>query len=131
MTDVAEPIDTDKENVKKPSQRGGYQQPWIEKYRPRTLDDVVGNEETVQRLRAIAKTGNLPNLILSGPPGTGKTTSVHALARELLGSAYQNAVLELNASDARGIDVSTGIMSKAEASKLFHSLTTFTSGSIK
>jgi len=58
------------------------------------------------RLRAIAKDGNMPNLILSGPPGTGKTTSVHALARELLGKAYSNGVLELNASDARGIDVS-------------------------
>jgi hypothetical protein len=84
----------------------GYQMPWIERYRPRTLDDVVGNEETVSRLRAIAETGNLPNLILSGPPGSGKTTSVHALARQLLGSNYKDAVLELNASDSRGIDVS-------------------------
>jgi replication factor C subunit 2/4 len=82
-----------------------YQIPWVEKYRPRTLDDVLGNADTVHRLRAIAKDGNVPNLILCGPPGTGKTTSVHALARELLGSAYRNAVLELNASDARGIDV--------------------------
>lgn len=80
--------------------------PFIEKYRPRTLNDVVGNEETVSRLRAIAETGNLPNLILSGPPGSGKTTSVHALARQLLGSHYKDAVLELNASDSRGIDVS-------------------------
>lgn len=85
----------------------GYQVPWVEKYRPRTLDDVVGNEETVLRLQAIAKDGNMPNLILCGPPGTGKTTSVHALARQLLGKAYKDGVLELNASDARGIDVRT------------------------
>lgn len=66
---------------------------------------MVGNEDTLVRLRAIAEDGNMPNLILCGPPGTGKTTSVHALARQLLGSAYSNGVLELNASDSRGIDV--------------------------
>lgn len=48
-----------------------YAIPWVEKFRPRTLDDVLGNVETVIRLRAIAKDGNLPNLILCGPPGTG------------------------------------------------------------
>lgn len=86
-------------------EKGGYDVPWVEKYRPRTLDDVVGNEDTTVRLSAIAEDGNMPNLILCGPPGTGKTTSVHALARQLLGSAYSNGVLELNASDSRGIDV--------------------------
>jgi hypothetical protein len=50
----------------------GYQVPWIEKYRPQTLADVVGNEDTVDRLQAISEDGNLPNLILSGPPGCGK-----------------------------------------------------------
>jgi replication factor C subunit 2/4 len=42
--------------------------PWIEKYRPRILDDVIGNEETIARLNVIAKEGNMPNIILSGPP---------------------------------------------------------------
>ena len=79
--------------------------PWIEKYRPRLLKDVVGNEETVSRLAVIAENGNLPNIIIAGPPGTGKTTSILALARQMLGSAYSDAVLELNASDQRGIDV--------------------------
>jgi replication factor C subunit 2/4 len=50
----------------------GYQIPWIEKYRPQKLVDIVGNEETLIRLQAIANDGNLPNLILCGPPGTGK-----------------------------------------------------------
>lgn len=106
-TAVAKAPEDNKENsaLKGKSGNGSYQVPWVEKYRPRTLDDVVGNEETVSRLQAIARTGNLPNLILAGPPGTGKTTSVHALARQLLGSSYKDAVLELNASDARGIDV--------------------------
>ncbi len=84
---------------------GGASLPWVEKHRPQVLNDVVGNEETVKRLRVIAKQGNMPNIILAGPPGTGKTTSVLCLAHELLGAAYKNAVLELNASDARGIDV--------------------------
>lgn len=43
--------------------------PWVEKYRPIELDDIVGNEEAVMRLRVIAEEGNMPNLILSGPPG--------------------------------------------------------------
>ena len=59
-----------KENVTTKKSKG-YQTPWVEKYRPQSLDDVVGNEETLVRLRAIAKDGNMPNLILSGPPGTG------------------------------------------------------------
>jgi len=85
----------------------GYDVPWVERYRPRILADVVGNEETLSRLRSVAEDGNMPNLILCGPPGTGKTTSVHALARQLLGTDknYAAGVLELNASDARGIDV--------------------------
>ena len=82
-----------------------FEQPWIEKYRPLHLQDVVGNEEAVGRLNAIAEMGNLPNIILTGPPGTGKTTSVLCLARQMLGDAVGDAVLELNASDARGIDV--------------------------
>ena len=79
--------------------------PWVEKFRPVSLDQVVGNEDTVKRLKIIAKDGNLPNIILAGPPGTGKTTSILCLARELLGANFKGAVLELNASDARGIDV--------------------------
>lgn len=79
--------------------------PWVEKYRPGRIHEVVGNEEVVARLKVIARDGNMPNLMLSGPPGTGKTTSVMCLARELLGDAYSEAILELNASDERGLDV--------------------------
>lgn len=83
----------------------GLELPWVEKYRPRVLDDVVGNAAVVERLKAIEKDGNVPHMMLSGLPGIGKTTSVLCLARALLGDQYKNAVLELNASDERGIDV--------------------------
>ena len=78
---------------------------WIEKYRPSVMADVVGNEDTVSRLRVIARDGNMPNVIIAGPPGTGKTTSILCLARALLADQFKEGVLELNASDDRGIDV--------------------------
>lgn len=81
---------------------------WLEKYRPQEMKDIVGNVDTVGRLEQLALQGNMPNLILSGPPGTGKTTSVLALARQLLGDAFKEGVLELNASDDRGIEVVRG-----------------------
>ncbi|PAA75393.1 hypothetical protein BOX15_Mlig002246g1, partial [Macrostomum lignano] len=82
--------------------------PWIEKYRPTRLAEIVGNEDTVERLAVFAKQGNLPNVILCGPPGIGKTTSILCLAREQLGEACKEAVLELNASNDRGIEVVRG-----------------------
>ncbi|KAI4152984.1 MAG: hypothetical protein LQ340_002586 [Diploschistes diacapsis] len=82
-----------------------YELPWVEKYRPIYLNDIVGNTETIERLKIIAKDGNMPHMIISGTPGIGKTTSILCLARQLLGDAYKEAVLELNASDERGIDV--------------------------
>jgi len=96
----------------------------IEKYRPGVLDDIVGNGDTISRLKVIAKDGNVPHLIISvrpffqaqpslqsalnyrkGMPGIGKTTSIHCLAHQLLGDAYKEGVLELNASDERWADL--------------------------
>ncbi|SBT81088.1 replication factor C subunit 4, putative [Plasmodium malariae] len=78
---------------------------WIEKYRPEYLDDVVGNPFVINTLKSIVVSGNMPNLLLAGAPGTGKTTSILCLASEMLGNQAKKAVLELNASDDRGINV--------------------------
>jgi replication factor C subunit 2/4 len=83
------------------------QQPWVEKYRPRTLDDVESQAEAVAALRACLGAGaNMPHLLFHGPAGTGKTSSVLAVAHDLFGPDYFKArVRELNASDDRGIAV--------------------------
>ncbi len=82
--------------------------PWVEKYRPQRLQDIVGQEIAVQRLQAYVNQKNIPHLLLAGPPGSGKTTSALALARELFGDDFRGSFLELNASDERGIDVVRG-----------------------
>lgn len=82
--------------------------PWVEKYRPSNLSEVIGQPKIVNRLKAYASSKNLPNLLFAGPAGSGKTTSALAIARELFGEEYQNSFLELNASDERGIDTVRG-----------------------
>jgi replication factor C subunit 2/4 len=81
--------------------------PWVEKYRPKKLDDIQAQEEAVNALRSCLKSGAMmPHLLFYGPPGTGKTTSVLAVAHELFGPDYIKArVREMNASDDRGIQV--------------------------
>eukprot|EP00922_Rhytidocystis_sp_ex-Travisia-forbesii_P028119 GHVS01041275.1.p1 GENE.GHVS01041275.1~~GHVS01041275.1.p1 ORF type:complete len:378 (-),score=49.08 GHVS01041275.1:219-1262(-) len=78
---------------------------WIEKYRPKDLSELVGNEQVVNRLKALAEEGMMPNILLAGPPGIGKTSAVYCLCRALLGKNYKPFILQLNASDDRGIDV--------------------------
>lgn len=81
---------------------------WIEKYRPKTLKEVVGQTDIVERLQSYVNTKNLPHLMFAGPAGTGKTTSAIAMARELYSDSWKGNFNELNASDERGIDVVRG-----------------------
>jgi replication factor C small subunit len=78
---------------------------WIEKYRPATLSEIVGQDEIVRRLQSYVKTGNLPHLLFTGSAGVGKTTAAVALAREFFGESWHMNFREMNASDERGIEV--------------------------
>jgi replication factor C subunit 2/4 len=77
--------------------------PWIEKYRPHKINEIVMDDVISREINNIIKNKDIPNMILTGTPGIGKTTTILCLARELYGPYVNDAVLELNASDDRGI----------------------------
>lgn len=81
---------------------------WVEKYRPRKLQEVIGQKHIVERLSAYVKIRSMPHMLFAGPAGSGKTTCAIALARELYGDGWRANLIELNASDERGIDVVRG-----------------------
>lgn len=81
---------------------------WVEKYRPRKLSDVIGQKAIVERLQAYVRTRSMPHMLFAGPAGCGKTTSAIALAKELYGDQWRDNLIELNASDERGIDIVRG-----------------------
>ncbi|KAF2224109.1 P-loop containing nucleoside triphosphate hydrolase protein [Elsinoe ampelina] len=81
-------------------------QPWVEKYRPKTLSEVSSQSHTTVTLARALQSTNLPHMLFYGPPGTGKTSTILALCRQLFGPLLlPSRVLELNASDERGISI--------------------------
>jgi replication factor C small subunit len=78
---------------------------WVEKYRPQVLSDLVDQADIVERLSAIIKKpDDMPHLLFTGPPGSGKTTVANCMARQLLKEYWRDFTLEMNASDERRID---------------------------
>ena len=78
---------------------------WTEKYRPKTLSEVRGQDDIINRLKAFVSSKSMPHMLFAGMQGTGKTTSFLSLARDLYGDTWKDNVLELNASDDRGINI--------------------------
>ena len=81
---------------------------WTEKYRPKTLDDVIGQKDVTKRLKGYVEAKNMSHLMFAGSPGTGKTTCSLALAGGMFGDGWKGNFIELNASDDRGIEVVRG-----------------------
>lgn len=81
---------------------------YVEKFRPNTLDEVVGHHEVVKILKAFAAAGMSLEFLFSGPPASGKTTAAIAFAKDLYGKNWERNFTELNASDERGIDIVRG-----------------------
>lgn len=79
--------------------------PWIEKYRPDDLLQIKGQQKVIKTLKKMIDNGNFPNLIFHGQAGTGKTSMIHVLAKYIYKDYFDKMVIELNASDDRGINV--------------------------
>ncbi|MBT3303745.1 replication factor C small subunit [Candidatus Woesearchaeota archaeon] len=78
---------------------------WIEKYRPKSFEEIKGQIEIIKRIKALVEKQNLPHLLFTGPAGVGKTTLAVVIAKQLFKDTWRENFLELNASDERGIDI--------------------------
>mmetsp|Transcript_20703 Transcript_20703/g.20052 ORF Transcript_20703/g.20052 Transcript_20703/m.20052 type:complete len:346 (-) Transcript_20703:256-1293(-) len=102
--DIIEPVEDESTSAKVvPNARDTL--PWVEKYRPNSLEELIAHEEIIHILNKLIDSNRLPHLLFHGPPGTGKTSTIIACAKKMYGPHYSSMCLELNASDDRGIDV--------------------------
>lgn len=95
--------------------------PWVEKYRPKNLDDLISHQDIISTINKFVSQNRLPHLLFYGPPGTGKTSTILAVAKQMYTPAeFHSMVLELNASDDRGIGIVRGqILSFASTRTIF------------
>lgn len=89
--------------------------PWIEKYRPSQMVNIKLDDQIKKQVEKMIMCKDVPNIILEGPPGVGKTTTLKCIAKNLYGSYYKDMVLEMNASDDRGIKIRDPIESFRKA----------------
>ena len=78
--------------------------PWVEKYRPSKLSDVILDNLTKQKMINFLEKEEVSNMIITGHPGTGKTSTILCLAKQIYKSNYNDDVIEYNASDNRGLE---------------------------
>ena len=83
--------------------------PWIEKHRPGKINNVKIDSQIKKQIKKMIENKDCPNMILEGPPGVGKTSTIRCIAREMYGKYYKDMVLEMNASDERGIKIQESI----------------------
>jgi len=97
--------------------------PWVEKYRPNALEELISHEDIISTIRTFISQDKLPHLLFYGPPGTGKTSTILACAKEIYpAKQFNSMVLELNASDDRGIGIVRGqILNFASTRTIFNS----------
>ena len=80
--------------------------PWTEKYRTSKIEEIYTQDTVKNLLIKVFESDDLPNLLLYGPSGTGKTSTILSIAKQLFGpQVYKSRILELNASDDRGINI--------------------------
>jgi replication factor C subunit 3/5 len=94
--------------------------PWVEKYRPNNINDIISHDQNIKTIKKLLLGGSLPHLLFYGLPGTGKTSTIMALAREIYGNNIRLMIMKLDASDDRGINsVREEIKGFAEKSNMF------------
>ena len=101
-------IDSNPEEIKEKLVKSKLEEktlPWVEKYRPKYIDDVIGNHNIKNALQTYLKSKQLPHLLFHGPSGTGKTSIINSYAREAYKEHYSFMVLQINASEERGIEI--------------------------